>query len=211
MKGKLKLISGKRIESPLTQKTRPTTSKVREAIINILGNKLQESSWLDLCSGSGVVACEALQKGVKRILAIEKQRDSAKICQKNLFEVSNTLDHAFHIEVICKEMVSFLKNGTKNKRISFNTDHPNFEKRFDFVFLDPPYDSELYEISQEILLTQQWVKKSSTLICECSSKSLPRIHNGWILNKVKSYGNTSLLFLTPNQALNCFDDTDSMH
>ena len=211
MKGRLKLISGKRIESPSTQRTRPTTSKVREAIINIIGHKLEEASWLDLCSGSGVMACEALQNGVKRILAIEKQREMAKICKKNLIDVSNTLDHLFHIEVICKEMISFLKKGTKNKNIAFAKDSPSFDQRFDFVFLDPPYDSELYGLSQDILLSNQWVKKSSTLICECSSKTLPRIHNSWELNKVKTYGNTSLLFLTPNQALNCFDDTDSMH
>ena len=211
MKGKLKLISGKRIESPLNQNTRPTTSKVREALINILGNNLEEASWLDLCSGSGVMAFEALQKGAKRILAIERQRETAKICKKNLLDISNTLSHHFHIEIICKEMISFLKKGPKNKNIAFFKDYPSSEQRFDFVFLDPPYNSELYELSQELLLKNQWIKKSSTLICECSSKSLPRIHNGWELNKIKSYGNTSLLFLTPNQALNYFGDIDSMH
>ena len=116
MKGKLKLISGKRIESPLSQKTRPTSSKVREAIINILGNKLKGASWLDLCSGSGAMACEALQKGVKRILAIEKQRETAKICKKNLIDVSNTMDHSIHIEVICNELISFLKKGSKKQK-----------------------------------------------------------------------------------------------
>ena len=211
MKGTLKLISGKRIESPLNQKTRPTTSKVREAMINILGNNLEGASWLDLCSGSGVISCEALQKGVKRILAIEKQRETAKICKRNLIDVSSTLDHTFHIEVICQEIITFLKKGPKNKKIDFLKGFPSSEEKFDFVFLDPPYDSELYEISQELILAKQWIKKSSTLICECSSKSLPRIHNGWKLNKVKYYGNTSVLFLTPNQALSYFDDTDSMH
>ena len=211
MKGKLKLISGKRIESPSTHKTRPTTSKVREAIINILGHNLKEASWLDLCSGSGAMACDALQKGVKRILAIEKERKTAAICKNNLIDISNVVDHQFHIEVICKDMLSFLKNGPRNKKITFTEGYLNLEQTFDFVFLDPPYDSKLYEISQEFLLSKQWIKKSSTLICECSSKSLPGIHNGWELKKVKSYGNTSLLFLTPNQALNCFYDTDSMH
>jgi len=191
-------MSGKRIESPLSQKTRPTSSKVREALINILGNKLNGASWLDLCSGSGAMACETLQKGVKRILAIEKQRETAKTCKKNLVDVSNTLDHSIHIEVICNELISFLKKGPK-------------KQKFDFVFLDPPYESELYELSQELLLSKKWIKESSTLICECSSKSMPRIHNGWKLTKEKFYGNTSLLFLIPNQALNCFDDTDSMH
>ena len=210
MKGKLKLISGKRIESPLSQKTRPTSSKVREALINILGNKLRGASWLDLCSGSGAMACEALQKGVKRVLAIEKQRETAKICKKNLIDVSNTMDQSIHIEVICNELISFLKKGPKNQKIQFVKDCQNPEK-FDFVFLDPPYESEVYEITQELLLSKEWIKESTTLICECSSKSMPRIHNGWRLNKEKFYGSTSLLFLIPNQALNCSDDTDSMH
>ena len=199
MKGKLKLTSGKRIESPLNQKTRPTSSKVREALINILGNQLIGASWLDLCSGSGAMACEALQKGVKRVLAIEKQRETAKICKKNLIDVSNTMDQSIHIEVICNELISFLKKGPKNQKIQFVKDYQNPEK-FDFVFLDPPYESELYEITQELLLSKEWIKESTTLICECSSKSMPRIHNGWKLNKEKFYGSTSLIFLIPNQA-----------
>ena len=212
LKGKLKLISGKRIESPLNHKTRPTSSKVREAIINIIGNELKEASWLDLCSGSGAMACEALQKGVKRILAIENQRETAKTCKKNLTDVSNTMDDdSTHIEVICNQLISFLKKGPNNQKIEFNKDYPSFDPKFDFVFLDPPYESGLYELPQELLLSKQWVKQSCTLICECSSKLMPRIHNGWKLKKEKFYGNTSLLFLIPNLALNCFDDTDSMH
>ena len=195
----MKLISGKRIESPLSHKTRPTSSKVREALINILGNKLRGASWLDLCSGSGAMACEALQKGVKRVLAIEKQRETAKICKKNLIDVSNTMDQSIHIEVICNELISFLKKGPKNQKIQFVKDCQNPEK-FDFVFLDPPYESEVYEITQELLLSKEWIKESTTLICECSSKSMPRIHNGWKLNKEKFYGSTSLIFLIPNQA-----------
>ena len=192
-------MSGKRIESPLSQKTRPTSSKVREALINILGNKLRGASWLDLCSGSGAMACEALQKGVKRVLAIEKQRETAKLCKKNLIDVSNTMDQSIHIEVICNELISFLKKGPKNQKIQFVKDCQNPEK-FDFVFLDPPYESEVYEITQELLLSKEWIKESTTLICECSSKSMPRIHNGWKLNKEKFYGSTSLIFLIPNQA-----------
>ena len=211
MKAKLKLLSGKRIESPLNKKTRPTSSKVREAIINILGNKLEKASWLDLCSGSGAMACEAIQKGVRRILAIDNQRKTSKICKQNLLDVSNTMDYSIHIEVICNQLISFLKKGPKNQKIEFIKDFPSSDPKFDFVFLDPPYASGLYELSQELLLSKKWIKESSTLICECSSKCMPRIHNGWILQKEKFYGNTSLLFLIPNLALSCFDDTDSMH
>ncbi len=211
MKGNLKLISGTRIRSPLTNQTRPTTSKVREAIINILGEKLNEASWLDLCSGSGVMACEVLERGVKRILAIEKQRATAQICKSNLSDVSNKLGHEVHFEVISKDIISFLKKGPKKNQIKFVQDFPDFEQKFDFIFLEPPYNSKIYELPQELLLSKGWIKRSSTLICEYSSKTYPTIHNGWELYKEKNYGNTSLIFLTPNQALNYFDDTDSMH
>ena len=211
MKGKLKLISGKRIESPLNQQTRPTSSRVREAIINILGNKLEEASWLDLCSGSGSMACEAIQKGVKRILAIEKQRYTAKTCKRNLLDVTNTINHSIHTQVICNELISFLKKGPKNKKIEFSKDSQSNDTKFDFVFLDPPYESGLYELAQELLLSKKWIKESTTLICECSSKTMPKIHNGWKLKKERFYGSTCLIFLIPNLASNCFDDTDSMH
>ena len=204
-------MSGKRIESPLNQKTRPTSSKVREAIINILGEELNGASWLDLCSGTGSMACEAIQKGVQKVLAIEKQWKEAKTCKKNLIEVSNSMDHSVNIEVICTELISFLKKSPKRKQNEFVEDELSSENRFDFVFLDPPYESGLYEVSQGLLLSKKWVKESSTLICECSSNSMPRIHNGWELHKEKIYGKTAILFLIPSLALNCFDDTDSKH
>ena len=204
-------MSGKRIESPLTQKTRPTSSKVREAIINILGSELNKASWLDLCSGTGSMACEAIEKGVEKVLAIEKQWQEANICKKNLIDVSNCMDYPVHTEVICTEIISFLKKGPKSKRSDLLEDGLSSKNKFDIVFLDPPYNSGLYEVSQNLLLSKQWVKESSTLICECCSKSIPRIHNGWRLHKEKIYGKTAILFLIPNQALNCCDDTDSKH
>ena len=109
-------MSGKRIDSPLNQKTRPTASRVREAIINILGNDLNGASWLDLCSGTGSMACEALQKGAKKVLAIEKQWQVAKICKKNLIDVANCMDYPANTEVICTEIISFLKKGPKSKK-----------------------------------------------------------------------------------------------
>ncbi len=204
-------MSGKRIDSPLNQKTRPTSSKVREAIINILGNELNGASWLDLCSGSGSMACEAIQKGVNKVLAIEKHWQEAKTCKKNLIDVSKCMDHHVQIDVVCAELILFLKKSPKTRKNDFVDNGLNPEKKFDFIFLDPPYESGLYEISQELLLTHQWVNKNTTLICECSSKTMPRIHNGWRLQKEKFYGKTALLFLIPNLALNYFDDTDSKH
>ena len=67
------------------------------------------------------------------------------------------MDQSIHIEVICNELISFLKKGPKNQKIQFVKDCQNPEK-FDFVFLDPPYESEIYEITQELLLSKEWIK-----------------------------------------------------
>ena len=52
----LRLTGGRRLRSPIGKLTRPTTARVREAVMNILGSRLNGSSWLDICSGSGAVA-----------------------------------------------------------------------------------------------------------------------------------------------------------
>ena len=55
MKTNLRLIGGKRLESPNNIHTRPTTLRVREAIFNILQDKVENCNWLDLFSGSVII------------------------------------------------------------------------------------------------------------------------------------------------------------
>ena len=59
MKTNLRLIGGKKLQSPNNSYTRPTTLRVREAIFNILNKRVENSNWLDLFSGTGAISCEA--------------------------------------------------------------------------------------------------------------------------------------------------------
>ena len=68
MKTNLRLIGGKKLKSPNNSYTRPTTLRVREAIFNILNNRVENSNWLDLFSGTGAISCEAYNHGAKKIL-----------------------------------------------------------------------------------------------------------------------------------------------
>ncbi|MFM7362202.1 MAG: RsmD family RNA methyltransferase, partial [Cyanobium sp.] len=54
----LRLSGGRRLQSPPGSLARPTSSRVRLAVINLLGARLAGCRWLDLCSGSGAMACE---------------------------------------------------------------------------------------------------------------------------------------------------------
>ena len=79
MKTNLRLIGGKRLQSPNNIYTRPTTLRVREALFNILNNRVGDSNWLDLFSGTGAISCEAYNHGARKIIAIEKNKNNSKI------------------------------------------------------------------------------------------------------------------------------------
>tara|TARA_Y100001968_G_scaffold302231_1_gene315368 strand:+ start:1637 stop:2290 length:654 start_codon:yes stop_codon:yes gene_type:complete len=206
---KLKLTGGKILKSPIGDTTRPTTSLIREAIINILRNKLEDSHWLDLCSGSGIMGCEALQMGARRIVSIESNRETAKICKSNLMATALTISHINSVEIFSTEVVKFLEKGCKYQSINFIKKFPSYDFRFDFIYIDPPYKSSLYKLILENILIGDWIKKDGIAICEHSVRDIPTIPNNWINLSQREYGNTGLMFLTPNQAFHYRDDTGS--
>ena len=200
LKGNLRLTGGKTLQSPKSFLTRPTTSIVREALINILGKSLINCNWLDLFSGSGIIGCEALQRGAKRVLAIEKHNETAEICKKNLLSTSFQINNPAFLEVISSEVIKSLIKGCKSQSMNYIKEFPNEDYRFDFIYLDPPYKSDLYRLTLENILHGDWIKKEGLAICECSTKFFPSIPKKWVTVKTKQYGNNLLVFLTPNQA-----------
>ena len=122
MKTKLWLIGGKRLQSPNNIYTRPTTLRVREAIFNILNNRVENSNWLDLFSGSGSISCEAYNHGAKKIIAIEKNKNNSKICLKNLLSLQDIDNRKNDIDVICKDVLTWTK--------------PNYERNLSSKIMD---------------------------------------------------------------------------
>lgn len=200
MKGNLRLIGGRKIQSPKGLGTRPTCSITRESLINILGERIYNSDWLDLFSGSGVIGCEALQNGAKRILAIESNKKTAQICKSNLLNISSVVNHCNHVEVRCKEVVSILKAGAIKSSLNYKKKYPNNDHKFDFIYLDPPYDSLIYTSVLNNLLKGEWVKSTSTVIYEHNSNISIATSNEWTILDNKTYGKSGLLFITPNLA-----------
>ena len=98
MKGKLRLTRGPKIQSPKDLTTRPTSARVREAVMNILGQRILDCNWLDLFSGSGVMGCEALKRGAKNILAIEYDKKTAQICKSNLLLIAEAQTQNIEVE-----------------------------------------------------------------------------------------------------------------
>jgi 16S rRNA (guanine966-N2)-methyltransferase len=115
-KYKGKVIDGFNIDG-----TRPTMDRVKESVFSIIQSCVKDSISLDLFAGSGSLGIEALSNGAKECYFIDKNIEVIKILKKNLVGV----DNAF---VVNSSFDNFLKIT---------------DKKFDLIFLDPPYKLNL--------------------------------------------------------------------
>ena len=193
MKTNLRLIGGKRLHSPKNIYTRPTTLRVREAIFNILNYRVENSNWLDLFSGTGAISCEAYNHGARKIIAIEKNKNNSKICLKNLLSLQDIDNRKNDIDVICKDVLDWTKPNYQRNFSSKILDLNKF--KFDFVYLDPPYDANFHELVLNQLFNCNFLKKESTVICEHSPNQNIKKSNLWETIDVRDYGQSRLTFL----------------
>ena len=111
------------IHFPPTASLRPTPDRVRETLFNWLGQRLDGLACLDLFAGSGALGFEALSRGARRVVMVERDRAAARALRDN----AKKLD-AKGAEVVESEAISYLDRASGP---------------FDVVFIDPPYASDL--------------------------------------------------------------------
>lgn len=134
MKNQLRIIGGdwKRRTLPFAsiEGLRPTPDRVRETLFNWLMWDIQNSRVLDLCSGSGALAFEALSRGAAKVVMIEPNPIQARFLKEN-------------IQLLKAENCQLLTLTAQQALKQLNT-------HFEVVFLDPPYDLELWEELAEL-------------------------------------------------------------
>jgi 16S rRNA (guanine966-N2)-methyltransferase len=111
------------IHFPPASQLRPTPDRVRETLFNWLGQRLDGLACLDLFAGSGALGFEALSRGAARVVMVESDRSVAAA----LRESAKGLE-ADAAEIVVGDAIAYLGRGTE---------------RFDVVFLDPPFASDL--------------------------------------------------------------------
>ena len=118
--------NGQKIAVPDEKITRPTLSKVRMSVFNTLQSMIEfeGSSFLDMFSGSGVMALEALSRGFTNVTAIEKHPKAAAVIRSNFSKFSPAPN---------------LITGDSLKIL------PKLNRNFDIIYIDPPYFSGVYE------------------------------------------------------------------
>jgi 16S rRNA (guanine966-N2)-methyltransferase len=176
----LRVISGQArgriLKAPRGYKTRPTADRVKEAIFNVLSAKIKGSYVLDVFAGSGGLGIEALSRGAEYAVFIENNRESWLTIKKNLaltgFETQ--------AQVFLGDFAHVL---------------PRLEKRFDLVFLDPPYNQGLVQKSVSLIIDLGLLKDQGVIIIETAGKQkeLP-VREEITLKKESIYGDTAVLY-----------------
>lgn len=99
---------------------RPTTSLMREAFFNMCQNYIEGATVLDLFAGSGAVGLEALSRGAKHVVFVEKNHTCCDAIQKNL----SMLQEEKNALIIKDDVIKVLAS---------------LKEKFDIVYVDPPY------------------------------------------------------------------------
>ncbi|OWY40772.1 16S rRNA (guanine(966)-N(2))-methyltransferase RsmD [Xenophilus sp. AP218F] len=134
-RNKVRIIGGayrrRMLPFPDAEGLRPTPDRVRETLFNWLGQDLYGKSCLDLFAGSGALGFEAASRDARRVVMVEKSRKAMESLQAN-----RQLLQAANLEVVAGDALLYMKNR---------------RERFDVVFLDPPYDSDLLQQALPLL------------------------------------------------------------
>ncbi len=113
---------GRRIDAPPGQDTRPMLDRVREAVFSSLGDRVDEAAVLDLFAGTGSLGLEALSRGARSALLVERDARALRHLEAN-------------VAALAVEDRARVRRGDALRPTSWGAP----EERFDLIFLDPPY------------------------------------------------------------------------
>ncbi len=177
------IAKGHKLNSFKGSDIRPTSDRARESLFNILGQKLNGSSFLDLFAGSGAVGIEALSRNAENVIFIENSAASIVLIKKNL-EKCGFLKR--QIKIIKKDVLLYLKSC---------------RRQFDIIFIDPPYQTDLAEKSLHCLSKKNLLKPDGIIVLEhYYKKEMKDEIRGLQCVKTKKVGDAVFSFFTPLSA-----------
>ncbi len=144
------LYKGLRLKSFPGKDIRPTPGKVREAVFDILGSKVIVSDFLDLFAGTGAIGIEALSRGAKRATFVEINGKAIDLIKANL----NKFNYNDFSDIIKNDYLQAIK------MLSFQ------QRKFDIIFLDPPYNKNYTQKSLQEIEQSPIFKKNSIVVVQ---------------------------------------------
>lgn len=143
-------LKGREISGFRTLGTRPTMDRVKESLFAIIQEHVKESILLDLFSGSGNLAIEAISQGAKFAYCNDKGKTAFQVIKKNMIK--------FHLKdqmVVTNYDFKIALKMLREKNIIF-----------DLIFLDPPYDTNYINESLKLICQYQLLNENGIIVCE---------------------------------------------
>lgn len=172
---------GRTLFAPPGDQTRPTSDKIRGSLFNILGSRVMDAQVLDLFGGTGALSLEALSRGAAHAVIADSSRQAIEVIRRNAANVlKDELDaRALILKMDYRSAISGLGG-----------------RRFDLVFLDPPYRMlDAYADAMERLQRAGALNEDARIVAERSSSARIRVPEGFEIYDSRSYGETSIDFL----------------
>ncbi|MBD63545.1 MAG: 16S rRNA (guanine(966)-N(2))-methyltransferase RsmD [Gammaproteobacteria bacterium] len=179
-KSSIRIIGGRnksyRIVFKASSILRPTSDRAKETLFSWLQFEIKNKSCLDLFAGTGGLGFEALSRGAKHATFVEKD----SFLFKNILQNIEHLKYEKRVEVECNDAFKWLK---KNK------------KRFDYIFLDPPFNFIQYKKLLQEIYQKNVLKKYGKIYLEISKHSGFEFNNSYIILKEKIIGDVRIIIL----------------
>lgn len=180
---KMKVISGKYKGTILKGVgilgTRPTMDRVKESVFAMIQDYVKDAVVLDLYSGTGNLAIEAISNGAKKAYLVDNAKDAISVIKENVNRLR--IDNV----VIIKD----------NARNALNTFIKN-DFKFNIIFLDPPYESdELDKILRIINQNVDIISSKGIIVCETTKDIDYSAYNNLISCKNRKYNHKTVNIL----------------
>jgi len=171
---------GRQIRLPGGCRIRPTADRIKESLFSIL-NSVEGAYFLDIYAGCGNVGLEALSRGARGSVFVEKDHRLAAAIRENL----RLLGFEGRAEII----TASVEQGLRRLRMR--------KERFDILFADPPYDEDFLPEVIRFLGGAEILAEGGIIVLQHSvredpPKSLPRT---LVMIDQRRYGDTILSFL----------------
>lgn len=154
---------------PPTRQTRPFTDRMKEGVFSALGERVRDADVLDLYAGSGSIGIEALSRGARRVVFVEKGRAALGALRRNLDACGFS-----QATIVGQDVADYL-------RVASGT--------FDLIFCDPPWELTASEVESVMTAcTRLAGAECEMLLHRRASEPEPSPPDGWRLAATRRYG-----------------------
>jgi len=167
---------GRPIKAPKGMNTRPTTDRIKESLFAILGN-IDDSKWLDLFSGSGNIGLEAISRGAEKVVFIDEAYIAITAIKENIKKLGFENKGEIYKNQAKRAINILAKKGMK----------------FDYIFLDPPYESNQISLLLDDNNLRKCLSKDGIIILEHPERE--EINENYIIIDQRKYQNTYITML----------------